>query len=219
LDSTHLLLLVAAFGYIGFAAIVVIAAIGVPLPLVVLLLASGAWSATAGGPNLVALMLVGTAAAVAGDSLDYAIGRMGSGLLRERVLGLQRRVRPALPAAVLDILWRRQGIAVFVTRCALTALSVPVSLLAGASRMRYARFLAWETTGKGLFVMVWLIAGRLFSRSLLTLGPLPTITAGLAALALMGLALFEARRWLVRRAESPASPPEPVAPRHPTHGR
>jgi membrane-associated protein len=219
LDSTQWLHLVATYGYFGFAGIVLIAAIGVPLPLVVLLLAAGAWSAAAGGPNLAALMLTGTAAAVAGDSLDYVIGRMGGGLLRERVLGLQRRMRPALPAAVLDILWREQGIAVFVTRCALTALSVPVSLLAGASRMRFVRFLAWETAGKGLFVVVWLSAGRLFGGSLIALGPAPSIAAALAVVALVGIPLFEARRWLARRVESSASPPDPVAQHPPARSR
>jgi membrane protein DedA with SNARE-associated domain len=205
LDTTHLLHLVAVYGYFGFAGLVFIAAIGVPLPLVVLLLGAGAWSAAAHGPNLAALMLICSLAAVAGDSLDYAIGRMGGALVRDRVLGLQRRMHPALPAGSLEMLWRRQGIAVFLTRCALTALSVPVSLLAGASRMRFARFLAWETAGKGLFVVVWLSTGRLFGGSLIALGPVPTIVTAIAAIALVGTALAEVRRWLARRAEAAAS--------------
>jgi membrane-associated protein len=206
LDTTHLLTLAATYGYIGFVGLVFIAAVGVPLPLVVLLLAAGAWSAAAHGPNLAALMLAGSVAAVVGDSLDYAIGRMGSALVRARVLGLQRRKHPVLPAGALDTLWRRQGIAVFLTRCAITALSVPVSLLAGATRMRFARFLAWETAGKGAFVVVWLATGRLFGGSLMTLGPAPTIVAAFAILALVGIALAEVRRWLALRAAASASP-------------
>jgi membrane-associated protein len=201
-----LLQVIATYGYAGFAGLVFIAALGVPLPLIVLLLAVGAWSAVASGPNYPALMVLATVAAVAGDSADYAIGRMGSALLRNRLLWLQRRLRSAAPAGALEILWRRQGIAIFVTRCALTVLAVPVSLLAGASRMRFLRFLAWETAGKGLFVVVWLTLGHLFAGSLMTLGPLPTLAATLPVMALLALALWEARRWLVRQAPAAAAP-------------
>jgi membrane-associated protein len=210
--------LISHYGYAGYAGLVFIAAVGIPLPLMVLLLAAGAWSAVAGGPNLLALALIGTTAAVAGDTLDYAIGRMGSSLLRERALALLRRLHPRASAAALDRLWPHQGLAVFVSRCALTMLSVPVSLLAGASRMRLARFLAWETAGKGLFVVVWLLAGRLFGGSLIAHGPLPTIAGAAGVVAVAALALFEARRAWARRAASsaaadPRQAPRPLAPR------
>jgi membrane-associated protein len=201
-----LLQVITTYGYVGFAGLVFIAALGVPLPLILLLLAVGAWSGVAGGPSLPALMVIATSAAVAGDCTDYAVGRMGATLLRKRLLWLQRRLRARAPAGALDVLWRRQGIAVFVTRCALTVLSVPVSLLAGASRMRFARFLAWEAAGKGLFVVVWLTLGHLFAGSLMTLGPLPTLAAAIAVVSLLALALWEARRWLARQAPPSAAP-------------
>ncbi|HEV2238132.1 MAG TPA: VTT domain-containing protein [Ktedonobacterales bacterium] len=203
----------AHYGYLGYAGLVFIAAVGIPLPLVVMLLAVGAWSAVAGGPNPLALALIGTAAAAAGDSLDYAVGRMGSSLLRDRALALLRRLHPRASAATLDRLWPHQGLAVFVSRCALTMLSVPVSLLAGASRMRFARFLAWEMAGKGLFVVVWLLAGRVFGGSLIAHGPVPTIAGAVGVLAVVALALFEARRWWARRAATGAAPDAPQATR------
>jgi membrane protein DedA with SNARE-associated domain len=213
LATPQLLHVISTYGYVGFAGLVFIAAVGVPLPLSLLLFAMGGLSAAAGGPNLAALLLIGIAAAVAGDTLDYAIGRMGSSLMRDRVLRLLRRLHPRASAATLDRIWLHQGLAVFVTRCALTALSVPVSLLAGASRMRLLRFLAWETAGKGVFVVVTLMAGRLFGGSLLTLGPVPTIVAALAVLAAVALVLLESRRWWAQRFAALLTPPVGELPR------
>jgi membrane-associated protein len=185
----------------------------VPLPLALLLLAMGGLSALPGGPNVVALMLIGTTAAVAGDTLDYAVGRMGSSLVRNRLLGLLRRLHPRASAAVLDRLWRHQGIAVLLTRSVLTTLSVPVSLFAGASGMRLARFLAWETAGKGLFVVVTLVAGRVFGNALVAHGVLPTIVVALAVVAVLALVALEARRWYVRRIAAASTPADAEAPR------
>lgn len=214
LDTAHLLNLISTYGYVGFAGLVFIAAVGVPLPLALLLLAMGGLSALPGGPNVVVLMLIGTTAAVAGDTLDYAVGRMGSSLVRNRLLGFLRRLHPRASAVVLDRLWRHQGIAVLLTRSVFTTLSVAVSLFAGASRMRLARFLMWEIPGKGLFVVVTLLAGRLFGSSLVTHGVLPTIVVALAVVAVLALALLEARRWWARRIAEASGPPEGEAP-HP----
>lgn len=193
-----------AYGYVGYAALVLIAAAGVPLPLSVLLFAVGALSATAHGPDVFALMVIGTVAAACGDSLDYALGRMGSSLVRNRVLQLLQRGSSS--SGTLERLWRHQHAAVFLTRCLITALSMPVSMLAGASRMPIARFLALDVAGKGLFVVVCLMLGRWFGVALLVHGHLTTIFWIAGALGLAALALAEVRRWRLRRAASLAVP-------------
>lgn len=218
IDTPHLLQLVTAYGYIGYAALVLIAAAGVPLPLSVLLFAVGALSATAHGPDVFVLMVIGTVAAACGDSLDYALGRMGSSLVRNRVLQLLQRLHGSSSSGTLERLWRHQHAAVFLTRCLITALSMPVSMLAGASRMPIARFLALDVAGKGLFVVVCLMLGRWFGVALLVHGHLTTIFWMAGALGLAALALAEVRRWRLRRAASLAVPKmnasgRPVLPR------
>ncbi|SFC24634.1 SNARE associated Golgi protein [Klenkia taihuensis] len=83
------------------------------------------------------------AAAVVGDSLGYEVGRrFGPRLLAGR---LARRHQQGIDAAS-DTLARRGGPAVFLAR--LTAfLRAVTPALAGAARMRYRTFLAWNAVG------------------------------------------------------------------------
>ena len=62
------------FGYPALWLAVFVASAGVPLPIVLVLLAAGAFAAL-GDFNLVILAITATSAAVCGDSVGYWIGR------------------------------------------------------------------------------------------------------------------------------------------------
>src|ERR1700686_2922213 len=73
---TSLLNIVQNYGYPALWVSIFIAAVGLPLPIALVLLAAGAFAAL-GDFNIVLLTLISISASVAGDSLGYAIGRLG----------------------------------------------------------------------------------------------------------------------------------------------
>jgi membrane protein DedA with SNARE-associated domain len=113
-------------------------------------------------------------------------------------------------AAVLRV---EQGIArnasmlIFITRCLLTPLAGPVSLLAGAARIAVPRYLVWELAGTALYFCGYLALGRLLGPMLLrdarSLALFYSIVA--AVLALPSLLLW-LRAGALRRASLRSAP-------------
>jgi membrane-associated protein len=125
---------------------VLVAAIGVPLPTTVLVLAAGAMAAD-GDPSPYGLIAVIVLAAVVGDALSYAIARVGGGaaldrwgprmgLTAERIAPMERRFE------------RWGGLLVVGTRCVLTGLALPTNLVAGAARYPLPAFLGYALLGE-----------------------------------------------------------------------
>jgi membrane-associated protein len=179
---TALMGLVAAYGYVCLAGVVFVAAAGVPLPVQLLLIGLGALSAQRGGPNFLLLGVVGAATALGGDLADYLLGRLGGRPALRWLLGglggagdVDKDLRRRLP------FWRRSGLVILLTRFLLTPLGVPVSLLAGATRLPLPRFVSWDLLGEAIFVLGSLALGRLFGTTLLHGGPVTWAFWGIAA--------------------------------------
>lgn len=179
---------VSTYGYPGFIGLLVLAAAGVPLPIELVLVALGALSATSGGPSFIALAALGIAATGIGDILDYALGRaLGQTALNR---WLERWVRPSPKDTVADeeplrsswmqrlAAWSGSGPMILLTRCALTQLEMPVSLLAGALRQPFYRFLVWDLLGEALYILGYMMLGRL-GGAMAASGPLLFIYCGL----------------------------------------
>ena len=113
----------------------------------------------------VALMcLVVVVAAITGDSVGYEVGRkFGPTLLRTPILAKQL---PRIDAA-REFLARRGGAAVFLGRFTAFFRAV-IPALAGLSRMKYRKFLAWNAAGGLLwgttFVLVGYLAGNSYAK-------------------------------------------------------
>ena len=203
-DPAGLLAFVSSYGYPAVALLVALAAAGAPVPFPVsaAFVILGALTADPRGPAFLPLAVVATLAAAAGHSADFWLGRAGGPLLRRGMARLER----ALGGDVLTRLERglargRSGtLLIFLTRCALTALATPVSLLAGAARVPYRRFLALELAGEAIYFTGYMTLGR-------ALGPavahsLPTLllfSACIAALVLAPTLLLRFRPGLLRR--------------------
>jgi membrane-associated protein len=204
-----LLGLVATYGYICLAGIVFVASAGVPLPLQLILISLGALSTQRGGPNFLLLGLVGALTALGGDLVDYLLGRLGGQpalrwFLRKRGRSgtVDQELQRRLP------FWRRSGLVILVTRFLLTPLGVPVSLLAGATRLALPRFVSWDLLGEAIFVLGSLALGRVFGRSLLHGGSLSFVSWAIAAaLTLVPFLLARGAPAVFRRLarEGPAS--------------
>jgi membrane protein DedA with SNARE-associated domain len=169
LDEAGLVHLLASYGYPALAVLVSLAAMGVPLPFPVAatFVALGALSARPDGPHFLVLALVATLAASAGHSADYWLGRAGGPLVGRGLQRLQRR-SPAETALtrVEQGLLRRANPLILLTRCVVTPLASPVSLLAGAARIPFSTYLALEVVGEAIYSCGYLTLGRLLGPDL-----------------------------------------------------
>jgi membrane-associated protein len=224
-DATSTLHLVATYGYPALIALMVLAAlgVGVPIPVRVLLLALGALSASPGGPNLLLLALSGIFGAAAGHSGDYWAGHLGGAAIGRRLARLVgTRGQAALERHAALVRGGSES-SVLLSRTLLTPIASPISLLAGATGMRFATFLMLELVGDAIYVPGNLILGRIFGAGLLERGgavPAFWIVVALATvlpfLLMRYLPTYRRRRGAPPSAEnipSGAELPEPVPPR------
>jgi len=160
-------------GYPALWLAVFVASAGVPLPIVLVLLAAGAFAAL-GDFNFVILAITATSAAICGDTVGYWIGRWwGSKVLdwleRSRRL---RLISPEVISRSRAYFGRRGGWAIFLSRFLFSALGGIINLLAGADPYPYRRFLLFDTGGEILGVLIPLGLGFLFGASLDIVGDL-----------------------------------------------
>lgn len=168
LNATTILSLLSAYGYPALGVLVAVAAAGVPIPfpMTTTFVALGALSAGAGGPNFLALAVVGTLAAAAGHSADYGLGRSGRPFALRWRARLERRIGSQTLGRVERWLVESSTLAILLTRFPLTTLASPVSLGAGVMRVTYKRFLALELLGKATYFTTCLLLGRLLGPAL-----------------------------------------------------
>ena len=144
------------------------------------------------------------AAAIAGDTVGYEIGKhVGPRLLDIRIMKRRRRGLAKAQA----FLRRRGGSAVFLGRFVAFFRAV-MPALAGASRMHYPRFLAFNAAG-GLvwgagFVLLGFFAGNSYDAVAKAAGQ--DITAVIVVLGIVGLVI-----WHLRRSRRARREPEPAA--------
>ena len=161
-------------------AVVLVASIGVPLPITLLLIVTGSLVSQGVLDVRMAIALAGTGSVI-GDQIGYAIGRWGgTGLVSRfsRFLGGEKKLRDAEARARH---WGGAG--VFVTRWLLSPLGPAVNVASGAAAYPWARFVFWDVVGEFLFAAIYILLGRAFSDRVLTLDALAgDLTWGLVAL-------------------------------------
>lgn len=197
---------VGEYGYPFLGGLLLAAAAGAPIPIEIVLVALGALSAARGGPSFVALAVVGIAATVAGDALDYAVGRLFGHAVIERLTRGKRQAHrdsAATKGSMQRLAWAQwlatwsgSGMMIVLSRCVLTPLETPISLLAGASRRPFYTFLVWDLLGEALYVLGYLMLGHA-GGTLASSGPL-LLAFGAAGVALVGAPLL-LTRWLAGR--------------------
>lgn len=178
-----------SYGYLALATLLLLAAAGVPLPapITAALIALGALTIRPDGPSFLALAVVATLAAATGHSLDYWMARSSSPVLERWRRRLERRFRRgAMLARLEEGFVRNSGLVILITRCLLTPLASPVSLLAGAAYIAFPVYLVLELAGTSLYVCGYLTLGRLvgptLARAPLTLAIFYSVLALLVAL-------------------------------------
>jgi membrane-associated protein len=192
--STFLLVALPAtgFGYLLLAALVGGESAGVPLPGETALI-TAAVLASQGRLSISLVVATAAAGAIVGDNFGYLLGRKGARRLLERPGRLEESRRNLLRRGE-KFFARHGGKTVFLGRW-LPFLRITAAWLAGANRMHWLRFVAWNAAGgiawaASIGVLAY-FAGEAVASVL--------HTAGYIALGIFGVALLAVGAWALFR--------------------
>jgi len=144
------------YGLWAVALLVLLEDFGIPVPGETVLIA-GAIFAGSGRINVVALAVVGFAAAIAGDNIGYAIGRFGGRPLAERwgkyIFLTSERLDKA------EAFFNRHGGKIITIARFVEGLRQANGIIAGIIGMHWLKFVAFNALGAALWVGTWVCAG------------------------------------------------------------
>jgi membrane protein DedA with SNARE-associated domain/rhodanese-related sulfurtransferase len=171
--------------------------LGLPVPAVPTLVVAGAMAGVGrlSGPEVFALAV---GACLLGDGAWYTAGRIYGG----RVMSLLCRISlsPDSCVAQTQSSFERWGAKLLLVAKFVPGLSIIAPPLAGATRMGWARFLAFSLLGSILWVGVALAAGSLLRGEIVELLPRAVHLGGAAAVVLLALlGCYIGWKWWERR--------------------
>lgn len=176
----QLLAAVAQYGSPALFAVVMVASLGAPLPIALLLVVTGSLSAQ-GAISLPAAIAAAGTGSILGDLAGYAIGRWGGASLINRLTGIiggSNRLEQAEAKAR-----ERAALYIFLSRWLLSPLGPWVNLASGIARYPWPRFLLWDALGEFFGVALYISLGSLFSDRVMALDSvLGDLTWGILAL-------------------------------------
>ncbi|MGA3040487.1 MAG: DedA family protein [Bryobacteraceae bacterium] len=179
------------YGSPALFAVVMVASIGVPLPVTLLLIVTGSLVAQGVMPMWWAIALASTGS-VLGDQIGYAIGRWGGAALVSRFAGLLGG--PERIAKAEDHARRWEGPGVFFTRWLVTPLGSLINFASGIAEYPWLRFLFWDVLGEALGAVLYIVLGRIFSDRVMeldaALGDFSWMILALVAAAVLGWVIW-----------------------------
>lgn len=181
---------VITYGAPALGLALLLAALGVPLPGTLLVIATGAF-VRQGVVDGVTASAFGLAGAILGDSLSYTLGYFAGGWLQRR---FGRTTTWQKARYTFD---QRGSVAIFLTRFLLTPLAIPTNLIAGSSGFTFWRFGAYATAGELIWIVLFGGLGYTFGSQWELISQFVTDFSGvLVGAALLGAGLTF---WLSRR--------------------
>jgi membrane-associated protein len=143
-----------ANGPATLALVAFMCALGVPLPIPVLVIGAGAL-VRQGHMDVATAIAVTLAGALLAELVYYAAGRTLGPRARSR---LGRRF-----ASLYDVAERRfrqhPGLSVYLTRWLLPPIGIPTNLIAGASSYPLQRFIPASITGNSMWILAYMVIG------------------------------------------------------------
>ena len=204
----QILAALAQYGSPALFAVVMIASIGVPLPVTLLLIVTGSLVAQGVMPLWWAIVLA-CAGSVIGDQIGYAIGRWGGTRLVSRFGGMLGGPERMAKAEAHARRWGGPG--VFFSRWLVTPLGSLINFTSGIAEYPWIRFLLWDVLGEALSAVLYIVLGRIFSDRVLeldaALGDFTWMIVALLATVALGWMLWRylrSRESQVRSRESGA---------------
>ncbi|MCZ7562836.1 MAG: DedA family protein [Burkholderiales bacterium] len=152
------------YGYPALALTLLLGAVGLPLPSGLSMILAGALAAQ-GRMSWLAASALAVLASMLGDLAGYAIGRAAGGPLLDRH-GRWLGLTPARRARVDRLFDRWGALGVFLSRSLVSFLSSAVNLVAGASRYRLGKFVAFGLPGRVAWTSAYLGLGYTVSGGL-----------------------------------------------------
>jgi membrane-associated protein len=140
--------------------IIVIASVGVPLPVTLMLVAAGSF-AKQGEMKVSYVIAVASSAAILGDQIGYGVSRWGGRRLVDRVTRRMGGADKIQKAEVLSKRWGGAGI--FFSRWLITELGPWINVTSGLTAYPYPRFVFWDVLGEVLWVCLYVLLGYKFS--------------------------------------------------------
>ena len=141
-------------------AVIAIAAVGVPLPVSLTLVAAGSF-AKQGELSLLPVVVAGSMAAILGDQIGYSLSRWGG---RGLVARISRRFGGDAKIKKAEALSKKWGgLGIFFSRWLVTELGPWVNVTSGISGYPWRRFFFWDVIGEVLWVVLYVMLGYIFS--------------------------------------------------------
>lgn len=173
-------------------AILMLAAVGAPVPGSFFLLALGSL-VSQDEADLVPVVAIASSAAIIGDQIGYFAGRLGGRPLVDAIVRRSGRAVAMRRAEVFSARWGAPS--VFFTRWLITGLGPWVNLSSGVAGFPYAKFLFWDVLGEVVWVAAYVTLGRLFSDRIQDVADL----VGSIGWLLLALVIAAASGWALRR--------------------
>ena len=179
------------YGLPAYFGILLVSSAGIPFPITLMLVVVGSF-VEQGEMELWQALLVGSSAAILGDQIGYCIGRFGGRTLVDR---LTKRVGGAENIKRAEEFANRWGGAgIFFSRWLVTPLGPWLNLTSGIANYPWTRFVFWDILGECLWVILYVMLGRLFSDRVQDIadlmGNLTWVLIGLIAAFILGWKLF-----------------------------
>ncbi len=189
--SDQLLGALSQYGLPVLFGVIMIAAVGIPLPISMMLVAAGSF-VELGEMKLWQVIVVASAGAVIGDQIGYALGRWGGHRVVERIRRRGKGTARIAQARAFAERWGAAGI--FLTRWLITPLGPWLNLTSGMAGYSWMRFFVWDVLGEVLWVILYVMLGIFFSDRVQALveilGNLAWVIVGLIAALVLGWKLL-----------------------------
>ncbi len=164
--NDQLLAAVSQYGAPALFGIVAIAAIGLPLPVTLLLLIAGSLISQGAMNPWLAISAAG-AGSILGDQAGYAIGRWGGPKAIAKLSGLIGKKGSIEAVEAKARAWGGPGI--YLTRWLLSPLGPWINLASGTAGYPWHRFLFWDVLGELTGAALYISLGRYFSDRIIAL--------------------------------------------------
>jgi membrane protein DedA with SNARE-associated domain len=209
--------IIKSYGYGAVFVLVALESLGVPLPGETTLIAAATYAGATHRLSVWVIFVVAAAAAIIGDSMGYWIGDKGGYRLLYRY-GHYIRVEETDMKVARYLFDRHGGTVVFFGRFVIVLRSY-AAFLAGTSRMRYRRFLAFNASGGTLWAGLYAFVAYYAAGFLTGASKAIEIAFGVAAVAVVvAVVLFVRYRLRALRAKATAAYPGPLEEPDTHHG-
>jgi len=154
-----LLSFILSFKYSALFVVLLIAAIGIPLPTVYILLAAAAFSSQ-GYLNLYVVLAISIVTSLLGDIGVFWLARV----VEQKIIShafFRRLLTPARTAAITAFLERHPILTIVASRF-VGVTTVAVNILAGIGQFPFSRYLIWDVLGEVGSNVIYVSIGYLF---------------------------------------------------------